>query len=317
VNEGLSSHTVTIATSIMPRRIEVQQAAIGSWYKLGFKVISVNVQSEADQVCHLFPGVDFVSVNQKPGASHLVLISDLLAALASCDTTLCGIVNSDILLEPMSDFSSFLLNKTIDNALLFGSRIDVDDINSRSGVPYSVGYDYFFFRKEQLPLQLVGDFYIGTPWWDFWFPISLAIKGFILRQLIVPVGYHVNHGQGWTHKDLGLGQRKFIATISELLLITDKSTDLSDRIRSIIDVQGMEGFAGQIPSILLLDSELVVNGPQSVPLESLSVIVDIMKKHRDRYEMFIKSRSWRWTAPARFLTSRYRALIGSKTGKNN
>lgn len=308
--EMVESKSAVIATSLMPRRIAAQQAAIESWHKLGFRVVSVNVQSEIDDLRHLFQGVELVEAKEAADNSPLVKISSILAAVAGYDATLYGIVNSDIILSADESFIPYLIDKTRDNALAYGSRIDVDEIDSKKGIPYSVGYDYFFFGKEVLDLDFDDGFYLGKTWWDFWLPISAALNGVKLRQFIVPVGYHLIHDQAWNNRELEIGKKKFISAVNRKLNSTRIATCISDRIRFVVATQGMEGFVGQIPSILMLNSELIVHGSQYIHLENISPLVDTLRVYQVRYETFFKSRSWRITAPLRYLAVRFRALLG-------
>lgn len=294
----------TIATSIMPKRIEVQQAAIKSWLNLGFNVISVNVKSEIAVLPHLFPGVVFLHATKEPLTSPLIPISELWVALAKCESKLNGIVNSDVILSTHEDFIAFLMQKTENNTLLFGSRIEIDDICSRFGTPTGLGYDYFFFSKDLLCFPISEEFCLGAPWWDYWFPVTLAIKGAILLHLIIPVGFHLRHEQVWNDADLELGRKKFICEIGKALIENDRNSAICEEFKTIIKVQGIESFATQISSILWLDSKHV--GPQSIPLESLSTVGEIFKIHRERYQAILKSRSWRWSAPIRFISAHLR-----------
>lgn len=310
MNDNRESTTAVIVTSLMPRRFDAQQAAVNSWLQLGFSVVSVNCLDEIDLLRHSFQGVEFVEASETDGSSHLVKISALIGIASGYEASLFGIVNSDIILSADEHLIPFLIANTRDNTLVYGSRIDVHDIDSRHGKTYALGYDYFFFGNEVLDLNLEGDFFLGKTWWDFWFPVSVALHGGKLRQLLVPIGFHVIHDQAWNYTELESGKNKFMSAIKYRLNSCTISTSITDRIRFIVTTQGMDGLVGQIPSVLILNSELIVYGPQYVSMTDLSPFVDTLRVYQEKYEMLFKSRSWRWTAPFRFLSNRARALLG-------
>lgn len=299
-----SGTTATIATSIMPRRIEVQQAAVRSWEKLGFKIISVNIEPELAIVRPLFPGIEFISVPQESLKSPLVPISCLMEKLKKCNSDIGGIVNSDIILSTSEDFISFLWDKTQDNGLIYGHRIDVDDVALTVGNLYAGGYDYFFFRKELLDISLSGGFTIGSPWWDLWFPIVFALNGVKLRHLISPVGYHPKHSVSWDLLDQEVGKRKFCSSIKETYRGSSLST-LSQKTNTMIDQQSITMLATRAATILLFDAEPVMNTEEPFNPQNLFRVLNNVDLHM---ELLYQSRSWRWTAPARCLAGHLRYL---------
>lgn len=117
---------ITVATSIAPRNLDHQQSAVASWLVLGFKVISLNSPAEIDTVQHHFPAVTFVSAHrtaQELTGRPFVYFDDVLKALAESGADICGIVNSDIMLDPPTGFTDFIC-KEATGSFVFGSRID-------------------------------------------------------------------------------------------------------------------------------------------------------------------------------------------------
>ncbi len=195
---GISA--ITIATSIMPRRIEAQQAAISSWQQLGFNVVSLNRPGEIDDLVHAFPDVLFFKSAGGQAAEDgfpYVRINELLDALASFPGEVGAIVNSDVSLAAGSDLHSFM-GKHAENSMVFGPRIDVmlDDLSVNAENPY--GFDFFFFSKKVLATIPCSDFYLGLPWWDYWLPLATASRGCKLKRLMSPVAYHLSHELGWS-----------------------------------------------------------------------------------------------------------------------
>lgn len=287
----------------------MQQAAVKSWQRLGFKVISVNVVSELAMLIPLFDGVEFISASEKPRRTALIEINELMKNLRHYSSVIYGIVNSDVIFHANTDFTSFLKNKCTDNALVYGSRIEVDSITACCGTPYPrLGYDYFFFQRQALQAKLYGDFALGDPMWDYWFPVSLALNGSKLRYMAIPVGYHPKHEQHWRDEDLEAGRRKFINAIRKTSGVDGPSSKVN--ILSIIHEQGLDGFAGNVSSVLLQESEHVIQDQLDVPYDKVLLVMDTLRFHRQQYDQIIKSRSWRWTHPARRFLAMCRCIKG-------
>lgn len=297
----------TIATSLMPRRIDVQQAAVKSWMELGFQVLSLNVEAERAVLAPLFEGVEFTNIHSNSTLLPHISIAEILRTLESCRTDICGIVNSDIILSSTDDFISFIWDKTEEDAVIFGPRIDVDNIESRKG-SISPGYDYFFFRKKLLPIALNGSYTLGGTWWDYWFPISLAINGIRLRYFLIPVGFHPKHPQIWSESDFAMGRKQFISAITETWRRSKASSVLSATSNSIIEQAGAATFAETIPSAILFDSDLVVHTQETVLSESFPIIVNALGPHIAQYQAIIRSKSWRWTHPVRQFSNQMRIM---------
>lgn len=305
----------TIATSIMPKRIEAQQAAVRSWQCLGFHVISVNVKSELATLVNQFDGVEFIPASVKPRRTALIEVKELLANLRQCPSDIYGIVNSDVILRADGDLIRFLKNKCTDNTVVYGSRIEVDSITTCCGTPYSrLGYDYFFFPHKALDANLFGDFALGAPMWDYWFPVSLALNGSRLSYLVVPVGFHLKHEQHWRNDELEAGRQKFIDAIRKTSKVDGPSS--KNRILSIVHEQGLDGFVENVSSVLLQESEHAFRDQQDVPYEKMLLIMDTLRLHRQKYDQIVRSRSWRWTHPARRFLATCRCIKDKIVGFN-
>jgi hypothetical protein len=193
---------ISLATSIAPRNIGLQQDAIATWMKLGFEVFSANSKDEINSIKGFFPDVKFAEVTRTGLAiagKPVVYFDDIMKILESTGSEICGIVNSDIYLLAENSMIEFIAKESRDG-FVFGSRIDVDNINSLIGEEYVQGFDFFFFNRSIIKSYLQTDFCLGTPWWDYWAPLVPIVKGLPTKQLTSPFAYHIKHPARWSGK---------------------------------------------------------------------------------------------------------------------
>ncbi len=193
--------SIPIATSIAPYNIEIQQRAVASWEKLGFSVISVNAEDEIAVVRDAFPTVRFVAVARNASRKNraYVCFDDILAALLETGSRVFGIVNSDVFLVADDDFGAFIGREAAES-VVFGSRVDLDALDSPEGDLFVVGFDYFFFNRQAAGFFPQTEFCLGIPWWDYWVPIVPLMKGYPVRQLLTPVAFHLRHPSRYQYR---------------------------------------------------------------------------------------------------------------------
>jgi predicted O-linked N-acetylglucosamine transferase (SPINDLY family) len=173
--------------------------AVNSWLLLGFHVISVNSISEINQLSPLFPGVTFVPASRSATpivGKPLIYLDDLLAALKESGASLCGLINSDIVLYNCKEFPAFLEYHRV-TSLVYGPRLDVDTVQKPEGVLYQCGRDYFFFDHFFINLVPTSSFSIGSPWWDIWLPLVAEHSGYQLIQPLDWIALHKRHSRKW------------------------------------------------------------------------------------------------------------------------
>ena len=144
-----SVHPIIIATSIAPHELANQQKAVESWISQGFHVVSLNAFDEMEMLSPLFPNVNFVQVTRdarKQYGKPLVFFDDILAFFRQRTDRICGIMNSDVILNSQYSLSDFFCREA-QNGLVFGSRIDVDNLASLQGKMYNGGFVFFFFDR--------------------------------------------------------------------------------------------------------------------------------------------------------------------------
>ncbi len=194
-SQANNKNSVAIATSIAPGNIENQRAAIESWILLGFEAVSLNSREEISQLQSIYENVTFHEVKRDARADAgrpLVYLDDLFAYLCDRGTSICGIVNSDIRLKADGDLISFIC-KQAENAVVFGSRTDVDSPEQAAGEIYAKGFDFFFFDKDLLRQFPKSQFCLGLPWWDLWIPLIAQQKGLTVKYVESAIAYHIKH----------------------------------------------------------------------------------------------------------------------------
>jgi len=247
---------ITIATSIIPRNFDLQHAAIDSWRKLGFKVISLNSAAEASIVAQNFPDISLTIVNRTAEATAgkpYIFFDDVVAALSVEQATVCGIVNSDILLMADAGFADFIA-ETVGNGLVFGSRIDVESMADLDGEEYISGFDFFFFNKASLEIFPKSEFCLGVPWWDYWAPFVSLITGLSCNELISPVAFHLKHEAKWSG-ELFCDYGKMFA---EKILPYAQQPGLAGEITQISSSEQLSAFSVDILEFILKNSGKVV-----------------------------------------------------------
>jgi len=194
---------ITLVTSIAPKNILNQKAAILSWMESGFRIISCNCLQEIEVLKDEFPMVEFVETERDATAvmgKPCPYIYDMLQILKQSKCEVGGIVNSDIHLRNFSkDMYEFLFQEAKSKAV-FMRRHEVDtldDAQNLNSFMYLGGIDAFFFSKGILHLLPDDNLILGQIMWDYWIPIYLDKMGIGIKELINPVIFHVRHSAQW------------------------------------------------------------------------------------------------------------------------
>jgi hypothetical protein len=207
---------IAIATSIPPRvnreqggrniGMQYQSDCVASWLAAGFKILSVNIPAEIEILAARYPEIEFVPVERDAAViagRPTPLIEDLLLTLERQPQSIVGIVNADVCMETGKSWMD-AIREEVRSTILIGHRLDLDNWSTQtgelvaSGVPYTGGFDLFFFEKSAIR-KCIGSaggdrpFSIGMPWWDFWLPVSLALQGHRIARLEAPVAGHLIH----------------------------------------------------------------------------------------------------------------------------
>ncbi len=304
---------ITIATSIAPMNIELQQDAIATWMKLGFDIISVNSGEEINLIKEHFSGVKFVKADRNAlpiSGKPYIYFDDILHVLESTGVQICGIVNSDIYLFADENLIDFI-GKEARDGFVFGSRIDINSLNSLTGEEYFKGFDYFFFSREIIKAYGQTDFCLGVPWWDYWAPLMPIIKGFPVKQLITPFAYHIQHPIRWSSKYYKYYGIKFL----DYLMRKDILKHMDNDLRAIIDANNISllsikllGYINKKTTKLSYHNSSELSCNKNISYQEYLTIKDELTYYKNRQISleklvieFYSSLSWRITAPLRWI----------------
>src|SRR5882724_1767733 len=197
---------IVVATSFPPKLVranggrpmeDYDRLCVQSWITCGFKIISLNAPDEIPALASRHPEVAFVPTERNASSvfgRKTPFIADLLAALARESAPTLGIINSDILFEPATawrDLEQLVAQKSV----VTGQRCDTRSLADGTLHRYFPGFDYFFFDKSAAK-DLANDtmpFSMGLPWWDYWLPVVLALRGYNIRCVAHPTVLHLVH----------------------------------------------------------------------------------------------------------------------------
>jgi len=192
-----------LATSIAPKEVLKQQAAIATWIDLGFRVLSVNNPGEIEILRPHFPQVQFAAATrnaQNHVGKPLIYFDDMLQSLLATGAEVFGIVNSDIHLRSDGHFIEFITRETR-NSVVYGSRVNVLSTQNIMGDSYDCGFDFFFFDRAACALYPTTPFAIGATWWDYWAVIVPLLRGYTVKKLTSPLAFHIVHALNWSREE--------------------------------------------------------------------------------------------------------------------
>lgn len=199
LGNGKQLRTIGVVTSVMPKRIEAQQAALKSWRDAGLSVVSVNSKPEADSLREFFPDITFRIID-RPGEDNLgrplIPIRSLVKAAREIPVDICGIINSDIQFRGEGTFFD-TVREQVPGSLVFGCRIDFADTRFVNGKAFRNGYDFFFWDRDNSPLLEETPMILGLPWWDFWLPLHAHAQGLKAKRFATASMAHVVHPIGY------------------------------------------------------------------------------------------------------------------------
>jgi glycosyltransferase involved in cell wall biosynthesis len=200
--KGSIRDRVCLATSIAPKDLPRQEAAVQSWLHQGCRVVSLNTQAEIDVLrASTEPGIaqlEYIPIQDT--ARHLTgidlpYIRDFVRFFQTLDkSSYVGLINSDIRVEYHIDLYSLLRDRCTETTCLLSSRLDHHGWPPVHSEGYRYGYDAFFFRPEFLDdYPLDTDYAIGAPWWDYYMALYCVRRAeMVFRCEPIPF-YHYFH----------------------------------------------------------------------------------------------------------------------------
>ena len=223
----MSAGQIAVATSIPPGLLRrnaghaidnaYQRLCLNSWLDCGFRVMSVNHPDEIPDLAQAYPEVSFVPASGDASAvsgRRTPYIADLLGTLIEAPEPVTGIINSDLVFEPSPSWQTWLPN-TVGDAVVTGQRHDATSLLDGTFRKYYWGFDFFFFDHKSARdlLETASPFAMGLPWWDYWLPAALSLKGRRVLTLERPTVAHLIHKEpslddGW--RQLAMNFASFI-----------------------------------------------------------------------------------------------------------
>jgi len=202
-------------TSIPPR--SNFSPLVDNWESSGFKVTSINCGEEANIL--RAGGLDVIEVES---AQKRLKISEIMYAIANTGLPFACFMNADCrFIEPIDPEKLSTLAR---NSLILAERIDVDE----AGAPTNVlccGFDAFFFDTAALQSLTDAGYRIGTPWWDYWFPLAMHRSGLELKRFSCPILLHTTHDLNWDDDSYLDGGRTLQAEFPNLRIIENGRPD--------------------------------------------------------------------------------------------
>jgi hypothetical protein len=190
--------SVALFTSIAPRKVEEQLAALATWRGFATRIVTVNEVRESALLVDLPDWIERATFDDEiPYPRPYVRLSKLAEAMerGAAGADRVAFCNSDISLADKDDLQR-ILDFDQESALIFSSRTDTDEEGQPISV-YTDGFDFFCFRPEQARLIAHPDMYIGLPWWDFLVPLAFVRAGQLTTRLDGHHVHHRKHAQKW------------------------------------------------------------------------------------------------------------------------
>jgi hypothetical protein len=200
--------------------VEYQRQCLESWMDAGARVVSLNAENEIERLNQLEYRATFVPVEVspfRPGGRALPSIADAIKFAARLQDDVVLITNSDILFRSDKQYLEHVAGLVGREDFLIANRIDIEDVQKKSGSVYADGYDVFAFHPSKAwKLDLRG-FNFGSPWWDYWIPVNALFEGLNLKWLDSQYFHHVKHDQAWDWSEWNIGCGLMISKIKSQL----------------------------------------------------------------------------------------------------
>ncbi|TAL82174.1 MAG: hypothetical protein EPN75_02645 [Beijerinckiaceae bacterium] len=186
-----------------------QKACVDSWRAAGFDVVSLNTAAEIEALSAAGFDIGFHEVEHAP--PH---IGEMLDAAREGASDIAGIINADcMLLSPDGIIASMI--EAAREGLVMVERMNLDPEDLSVTGESCQGFDLFLFGRERLnPSNFDDEIAMGTPWWDYWFPLSHQQVGKKLYLVAAPILLHLDHRLNWNHETYMLQRRRCHAALS-------------------------------------------------------------------------------------------------------
>ena len=268
---------ITLITSLMPVRHEIQRLAVSSWLAYGACVLSINCNDEIELLRDVYPDVTFIAAPRDARREYgkpYIYMTDMISALGDSDHEIVGVINSDIVLNSSSILFMRAIKDAARHCIVYGHRFDVDNIKEIAskgdeGEFFVGGIDWFIFPRERVDLLADQPFIFGCPWWDLWLPVLASINKIEICLANGKLAFHEVHKQRWEtdiFSELGQVVLREIAAVEDRKSLGYSARRLADFADACGDeVQfGLEPvrFAGRVAELikaLIYKEKLMIN----------------------------------------------------------
>jgi hypothetical protein len=309
---------VTLYTSL-PARIErrvsgrelgaaYQRECIASWWRRGFDVVSLNTRAEIEALLPLGYEVRYREV--EIGRPR---INDFLTVIKEEP----GIINADCIMVANDQAISLVL-QSARLGLVLTERVNIGAEEVKATGSSCYGFDLLLFAKQFLyNLEFDPEISIGTPWWDYWFPIVYQLGGGQLFRPPAPMLIHLDHKQGWSRESwLAHGRRMHDALTrhndqggSLPFIKYGETNGLSEQEVCELATAAFQ-WLKTVPQAMNVDDPSVwlwcslLAGIEAVPREAREAeqrFREVERGYKEAEQCLKNSLSWRVTRPLRFI----------------
>jgi hypothetical protein len=206
-NNQMPHANICLFTSIRlptdPEATSYLRDCLNSWRMAGFDAVAINGPGETEALRCLDLPVEF-AVTAADGKPR---IGTILSAIRARGCRFAGIINSDCRIIGYPNVAA-ALQAGLERTAVLAWRIDVGpDLKPTT---LRGGFDAYFFDTEVMPRDDCG-FFIGDPWWDYWFPLACEMSGARVETLAVPLLTHKAHPASWSEQSSIRGTYRFWA----------------------------------------------------------------------------------------------------------
>jgi len=191
-----------------PTHVASQKASIRSWRDAGLEVWSFNHPSELRNISQLYD-VSFCPVEETSMHTFgrpYVPISAIIDWAQERDAPVL-ILNSDIELR-LSPWELKRLRWLSAGGLCYFIRYNHEGDKSRSTrEPY--GIDAFLLHGRDREIFQGSSLSMGQPFWDYWLPYTMAVRGRPIFAVEFPAAFHRNHPRKWSWEDYVRSAQEF------------------------------------------------------------------------------------------------------------
>jgi hypothetical protein len=280
------SQSITLYTSIPPKLYRMaggieygdayQKECINSWISAGFRVVSINPKKEIANIESKYPQVRFVDSGSEDVRTKIQVF---LRNIAASGESVSGIINADCYILDCHGIANRIRAWSQQESIVPLRRLDIDRVTLRPTGRKCLGFDGFLFDTRFISrIEELGDWTIGMPWWDCWFPVAMKLAGARILMLEAPVLLHLEHEQRWGFDE----HDTRVALLWDLLVAHSEKTPsgekfLQTRVFCGADPSNKPRQVGQIAnriiSWLYLQSETIRFSNEGVPGDFLGRVL--------------------------------------------